>query len=104
MHYKKKICAVILTVLLLVSLTACGGGKLKGSYTSQGLISQTFTFDGNNVTMSAFGINAHGTYKIVGNQIEITYSMLGSEYTWSQPFSQSGNKINIGGTDFVHQK
>ncbi len=104
MHYKEKICAVILTVMLLVSLTACGSSTLKGTYTSQSLISQTFTFDGNNVTMSAFGVNACGTYKILGNQIEITYSMLGSEYTWTQPFSQSGNAINIGGTDVVRQK
>lgn len=104
MRYREKICAVILAVILLVLLTACGGSKLNGTYTSQSFISQTFTFDGNNVTMSAFGINAYGTYKISGNQIEITYSMLGSEYTWTQPFSQSGNTINIGGTDFVRQK
>ena len=59
-------------------LSACGGSKLDGTYHSQGLISQSFTFDGDQVTMSAFGVNA----------------------SWEQSFSQSGNVINIGGTEF----
>ena len=51
--------------------------------------------------MSAFGINANGTYVIDGDSIRITYSLLGMEYTWSQPFSKSGSSIYIGGTEFV---
>lgn len=50
--------------------------------------------------MSAFGINASGTYQIDGDQIIITYNLLGQEYTWEQSFSQSGKVINIGGTEF----
>ena len=50
--------------------------------------------------MSAFGINASGTYQIDGGQIIITYTLFGQEYTWEQSFSQSGNVINIGGTEF----
>ena len=52
------------------------------------------------LTMSAFGVNASGTYRIEGDQIIITYSLFGQEYTWEQSFSQSGNVINIGGTEF----
>ena len=52
------------------------------------------------MTMSAFGVNASGTYRIEGDQIIITYSLFGQEYTWEQSFSQSGNVINIGGTEF----
>ena len=95
--------ALLLTVLLLFLLSACGGSKLNGTYVSQGLISQSFTFNGDNITMSAFGINANGTYKIKENQIEITYSLFGMDNTWTQSFSQSGKTISIGGTEFRKQ-
>ena len=96
-----RLLSVLLTVILCATmLTACGGSKLDGTYHSQGLISQSFTFDGDQVTMSAFGINASGTYQIDGDQIIITYNLLGQEYTWEQSFSQSGKVINIGGTEF----
>ena len=96
-----RLLSVLLTVILCATmLTACGGSKLDGTYHSQGLISQSFTFDGDQVTMSAFGVNASGTYRIEGDQVIITYSLFGQEYTWEQSFSQSGNVINIGGTEF----
>ena len=96
-----RLLSVLLAVVLCATmLTACGGSKLDGTYHSQGLISQSFTFDGDQVTMSAFGINASGTYQIDGDQIIITYNLLGQEYTWEQSFSQSGKVINIGGTEF----
>ena len=88
-NVKLRLLSVLLAVVLCATmLTACGGSKLDGTYHSQGLISQSFTFDGDQVTMSAFGVNAS------------TYSLFGQEYTWEQSFSQSGNVINIGGTEF----
>lgn len=98
----KKLCAAILIIVMSISLVSCGN-KLNGTYRSQGFISQTFTFKGDNVTMSAFGINTTGTYKIDGNEITIVYTLFGSEYEWTQSFSKSGNTINIGGTDFIKQ-
>lgn len=98
----KKCTALFCVFVLAFTLSACGSG-LKGRYTSTGAISQTFTFDGDKVTMSAFGINATGTYKIKGDQIEITYSLFGVDSTWKQSFSKSGNTINIGGTEFKKQ-
>ena len=96
-----RLLSVFLAVILCVTiLTACGGSKLDGTYRSQDLISQSFTFNGDQVTMSAFGINASGTYRIDGDQIIITYNLLGQEYTWEQSFSQSGKVINIGRTEF----
>ena len=93
-NVKLRLLSVLLAVVLCATmLTACGGSKLDGTYHSQGLISQSFTFDGDQVTMSA-------TYRIEGDQIIITYSLFGQEYTWEQSFSQSGNVINIGGTEF----
>ena len=100
-NLKLRLLSVLLAVILCATtLTACGGAKLDGTYHSQGLISQSFTFDGDQVTMSAFGVNASGAYRIEGDQIIITYSLFGQEYTWEQSFSQSGNVINIGGTEF----
>ena len=82
-NVKLRLLSVLLAVVLCATmLTACGGSKLDGTYHSQGLISQSFTFDGDQVTMSAFGVNASGTYRIEGDQIIIT------------------NVINIGGTEF----
>ena len=100
MKMKKFISLLVILCVAVTMLTACGGSKLNGTYHSQGLISQSFTFDGDQVTMSAFGINASGTYQIDGDQIIITYNLLGQEYTWEQSFSQSGKVINIGGTEF----
>ncbi len=95
------LCLLILLVTLAVS--ACGSDKLSGTYSSTDLIAQTFTFNGDSVTMSAFGINANGTYEIKGDEIVITYSLFGLEYTWNQSFSKSGNSIYIGGTEFIKQ-
>ena len=100
-NVKLRLLSVLLAVVLCATmLTACGGSKLDGTYRSQGLIFQSFTFDGDQVTMSAFGMNASGTYQIDGDQIIITYTLFGQEYTWEQSFSQAGNVINIGGTEF----
>ena len=77
-NVKLRLLSVLLAVVLCATmLTACGGSKLNGTYHSQGLISQSFTFDGDQVTMSAFGINASGTYQIDGDQSIITYSLFG---------------------------
>lgn len=94
--------ALLLAFALILTLSSCGG-SLKGTYASEGLIAQTFTFDGDNVTMSAFGINVTGKYKISGDQITITYSLLGMDNTWTQSFSKSGKTITIGGTAFAKQ-
>ena len=91
------ICAMIVT-LASTLLVACGGGLSGTYYSADGL--QAFTFNGDNVTMSAFGVNANGKYKIEGDKIIITYSLFGMEYNWSQPYSESDGSIYIGGTQF----
>ena len=55
---QKRIAVCLIVLCMIISLAACGS-KLSGTYASTGLISQTFSFDGNNVTMSAFGINVY---------------------------------------------
>ena len=62
-NVKLRLLSVLLAVVLCATmLTACGASKLDGTYHSQGLISQSFTFDGDQVTMSAFGVNAPGDH------------------------------------------
>ena len=51
--------------------------------------------------MSAFGIDADGTYEIKDGNIIINYSLFGQEYNWKQSFSQDGNKIYIGGEELT---
>lgn len=96
---QKKIVVVLVVLCMAFSLTACGN-KLSGTYTSEGVISQTFSFNGDNVTMSAFGIDASGTYKIEGDSITITYNLFGSEQKMIQSFKKDGSTIYIGGTAF----
>ncbi|MBR2594387.1 MAG: hypothetical protein IKD83_07210 [Firmicutes bacterium] len=102
-NMKKLACTTFAVILTVSLLTACGGSKLSGTYMSQDGFGQVFTFKGNNVTMSAFGISTTGEYEIKGDTIEITYNLFGSDYTWSQPFSKSGKTITISGTPFVKQ-
>lgn len=99
----KKLLVIGVLCVTILGFSACGSDELKGTYKSGGIVSQTFTFDGDNITMSAFGINASGTYKIDGENIEITYSLFGQECTFTQSFSKDGNSIYIGGTEFKKQ-
>ncbi len=92
----------LLMALLTVTLTSCSE-KLSGTYTSLDLVSQSFTFKDDLVTISAFGINATGTYAIEGDEIAITYTLLGVETTWRQSFSKSGDSIYINGMRFIKQ-
>ena len=94
--------ALILILSLVLSLSACGG-KPSGTYASQGVIAQTYTFNGDKVTISAFGINATGTYTIKDGKINITYSLLGLEQTVSYSYEKKGNSIFIDGTEFIKQ-
>lgn len=104
-HITRALVCVLALVLLTTALTACGGSSsnLSGTYRSNDLIAQAFTFSGDSVMMSAFGINANGHYKISGDTIEITYSLFGMDYTWSQSFFRDGSSIFIGGTEFIKQ-
>lgn len=105
--FKKSI--KVITVLLVVcimacSLTACAT-KLNGTYTSDGLIEQSFTFKEDNiVVISAFGIDAEGTYKIEDDKITITYKLLNLSYDWEKSFEKDGDTIKIDGTEFVKEK
>ena len=96
------ICAV--TVLLVCCLAACSP-KLSGTYTSDGIIKQSFTFKEDSVVvMSAFGINAEGTYRIENDTITITYKLLNLSYDWEKSFEKDGDTITIDGVEFFKEK
>ncbi len=101
--FKRIVSLVFVVVMLVISLTACST-KLNGTYTSDGIISQSFTFeDDDKVTISAFGINAEGTYKIEDDKITITYKLLNLSYDWEKSFEKDGDTITIDGTKFVKE-
>jgi len=82
----KRIVAIILVLVLTIALTACGNlsTPANGTYTSEGFITQTWTFSGRNeITMTTAGglISSHGTYTISGDSLSITSSLFGVETT-----------------------
>lgn len=98
--------AVLATALclMLFTLAACSGNGLNGTYQSTGTVAQTVTFSGSDdIAMSAFGINASGTYKIDGDKMTVRYSLFGINSDWTCTFRQNGNSIDIDGTEFVKQ-
>ena len=99
-----RVFALVLAVIAIMGcLTACST-KLKGTYTSEGLISQSFTFKEDNVVVvSAFGINAEGTYHIEDDTITITYKLLNISYDMEKSFEKDGKTIIIDGTEFVKE-
>lgn len=87
--------------ILTCALTSCTT-KLTGTYTSDGIIEQSLTFKENDVVViSAFGIDAEGTYKIENDKITITYKLLNLSYDWEKSFEKDGDTIIIDGTEFV---
>lgn len=101
---KKTVVALLLICAMACSLTACAI-KLKGTYVSDGIIEQRLTFqDDNVVVISAFGIDAQGTYKIEDDKITITYKLLNLSYDWEKSFEKNGETIIIDGTEFVKEK
>lgn len=100
----KKLLLLISIVVLICTLTSCTT-KLSGTYTSDGIIEQSFTFKEDDVVViSAFGIDAEGTYKIEDDKIIITYKLLNLSYDWEKSFEKDGDTIIIDGTEFIKEK
>ena len=94
----------LIILILTIMLTSCTGGELNGTYRSQGLIAQSLTFDkGNKITMTAFGINASGTYKISDGKMTVTYTVLGIDTSWSYDYKRKGKSIFVNGAEFIKQ-
>jgi len=108
---RTKITAVaLLAVLLIATLAACGGemtAPRNGTYRSEGLLAQTWTFSGtNDVTMSTAGglVSSSGTYAINGNRLTITSTLLGTETTSGYTITEiTRDTFRIDGTLFTRQ-
>lgn len=105
--FKKALLITAAVASMSLTMAACAGsGGLNGTYSTAlagGFLGEnSFTFSGGNkVKMSAFGIDADGTYEIKDGNIIINYSMFGQDYNWKQSFRQDGNKIYIGGEELT---
>ena len=98
---------VLAVMTIVVVLAGCSGGGLSGSYKSDaGMASTTYTFSGTDkVTISAGGgmLNMDGTYKINGDTMSLTVTVLGQESTQSVSFKKDGKNIVIDGVTYVKQ-
>jgi hypothetical protein len=106
----KRILALLLVITLVMTLAACGGNlsaPKNGTYKSDGLLSQSWTFSGKDeITLSAAGglIGTSGTYTISGTTLKVTASMFGSESTTSYKITEITSKsFFIDGTKFIKQ-
>lgn len=104
---KKIIIKTVACLCLLSFLVACFAScsnQLNGTYATNESVKQTITFKPDNVVViSAFGIDAKGTYKIENDEITITYKVLGVSFDLVRSFEKKGNSVIIGGTEFVKQ-
>ena len=100
-------CVVFLIVIALIVVAFFGVRKLNrpsGTYVAaNGFTSQSFTFKGDEVTMSAFGINATGKYTITDGTMKVSYRMFGQDYTWSCSIKLDGKKLYMDGEEFIKQ-
>ncbi|MCL2082138.1 MAG: hypothetical protein FWH04_02730 [Oscillospiraceae bacterium] len=106
----KKVISVILALLLLTALSGCGGNLSKpknGTYKSEGLVSQTWSFSGSNeVTLSTIGglVSTQGTYSIDGDTITIDSSLLGVANTMKCKITEiTSTSFFIDGTKYIKQ-
>lgn len=105
----RSIAVMLLALVMLFSMAACGN-KLSGTYTnSEGLIKLSYTFKEDNIVeTNALGIDVDleslkVEYEIKDGKIIFTYSLLGLSYDKECDFEKKGNSIFIDGTEFVKE-
>lgn len=101
----KKAYALLISILVLLFLTACNKASLVGSYSglsNEGIpIAIDFNTDGT-ATSNLFGFDLPGKYTISRNNIEITTSVLGVVQTVYGQYSAGDDKIVF--TDVILEK
>ncbi len=96
---KKTMAILLITCLLMVSATGCSK-KLNGTYNLYGSDVGSVTFKGDDITISAFGINITGTYEIKGDKLKVVAEFLGQEIPYDYQFKQDGDSIYLDGIEF----
>jgi len=89
---KRKITLVVVIVLMLVTMAACGGGSLSGTYSdATGTIS--YVFDNGEVSMVMAGMSMPlGTFEVKSGNLYISGTRTGTV---------SGRTITIEGVQFT---
>lgn len=105
MKAAKRVVSLVAVLVLVMSLVACGGDKIVGSweYSQEGL-AVTFTFekDGKlNVNMGGFAMS--GTYSTDGDKLTMTLSMFGQEESTVSTYTIEGDKLTITDEDGTKQ-
>lgn len=96
----KRAFALLAVLVLAMSLVACGGSKLVGTWeaTSNGLaVGYTFEKDGT-CKANLLGLTLEGTYKTEGDNLTITMSFLGQESTDTTKYKVEGDKLTMTST------
>ena len=93
----KKLVIGFMLFILLVTLVACSGDPVEGKWSIAGL---TYEFKDGVVTTNALGPIQTATYKVTGNQFEITTSeeVLTYEFTLKDDtliLTENGNQIEF---------
>ena len=102
-RFRKILIAAAALCFAVTVFSGCSD-KLSGTYRTSGSLSYTVTFEDDKITMSAFGVDAEGTYEISDGKITMTYTVFGITTSWSQTFEKRDSKtIVIGGTEFIKQ-
>ncbi len=96
---KKTIAMLLVVCMVLVGVTGCSK-KLSGTYKVYGNDAGAITFEGDQVTISAFGINVIGNYKIEGDKLSVEAEFLGQKISYDYTFKQSGDSIYLDGVEF----
>ena len=99
---KKVISCILVLVCVLTVLTACGNSprRLIGTWTGEtsvlGVVAKysfTFNEDGTGSMTAALDIGVATTYTVDGDQLSITYSVLGIGTTKTYTFSFEGDNL-----------
>ncbi len=95
MKRSRRLLALLLAVVMIVSLTACGSSKFTGTWEAT-LQSLTFTKD--KVTVSTLGLDiATYDYKVSGDKIIISASSEGTSFKqeWTYVFNKDKSQVTI---------
>lgn len=110
---KKRVMKVLLIFMMIICIsgtcTACGGGKLSGTYVSKDSseVISKFVFQGNRVTVVDLGVQVRCSYKLEDDRLIIngTTTFLGTEIAvdYDYAFEKKGDSIYLDGKEYVKQ-
>ncbi len=87
--------------LLMVTLALASCGQLSGTYVVEASgMEATMKFSGDKVTMKVAGVEVEGKYKIKGDEITITYEVMGQEVSETSSFEKTKKGIKIDGVEY----